>query len=166
MLKNQRGIITIYILSLFVIGIMARIFAFPSYTLSRSEQKYLQNLEYILAVGDGSFPPFSFDSDGQQHGYEKDLIIAISEKLGIPIKYQPMIWIEAQKALQTGEAHIITGMRITDERKEIYRFTKPYLFTYFSLVSSTGVQTLEELEGKRVVVQEGSHTIRVSMYMK
>ena len=162
MFKSQRAIIiTIYIIALIVLGFLARIFIFTSYNLSNSEQKYLNDLDYIVAVGDGSYPPFSFEENGYHYGYERDLIEAISERLGITVRYQPMLWTEAQKAIQAGEAHIITGMRITEERKELYNFTNPYLYTYFSLISSTGIQSLEDIEGKRVVVQEGSHTIAV-----
>lgn len=163
MRKRNKGILIFYISIVIIIIILALPLVLPQMrsNLTSKDKAYLKNLGTIVAVGDEAYPPFGFVENGQTEGYEKDLVEALSEVLGIEIVYKPTLWVEAQVTLLKGDAHILTGMRITADRKEEYDFTDPYLLTSFSIITPYDISHIEELGGKRVVVQEGSNTVRV-----
>ncbi len=112
-------------------------------------------------TGDSGFPPLSFtDSEGRYSGYEAELVVAPENWLGEPIQYRQMIRSEAFEALETGQVHGITGMRIMEERASRYHFAEPYWVTAYSLVYRIGQDPVDLLkqENVSVVVQEDSAT--------
>lgn len=60
--------------------------------------------------------------------FDIDLAQAVSEKLGIQIKFQPIDWDMKETELQNGTIDAIwNGYTATDERKEKVAFTIPYM---------------------------------------
>ena len=59
------------------------------------------------------------EKNGQYAGFDIDLAQAVSEKLGIQIKFQPIDWDMKETELQNGTIDAIwNGYTATDERKE------------------------------------------------
>lgn len=115
----------------------------------------------VYQVGiDTTYPPFEYEEDGEYKGIDVDLIRAIAENQGFEIELNPMDFGGIIPAVQAGQLDIaIAGMSITDERKEVVDFSDPYFEAGLTLVtaaSNNEITSLEDLEGKRVVVKTGT----------
>lgn len=162
MSRWARGYLAIYIaLFLALVTISVPVF-FPSlrYRLSSDEERYLRGVGQLRAQGDWNFPPFSFVRDGVPTGYEPELVTALERVLSVPIVLEQGDWVNVREKLSRGEVDFVTGMRVTEERKQLYSFTRPYLLTSHALVSTRGnaLRTLDDVRGRKVAAQSGSST--------
>lgn len=115
----------------------------------------------VYKVGiDTTYPPFEYEEDGEYKGIDVDLINAIAENQGFEIELNPMDFGGIIPAVQAGQLDVaIAGMSITDERKEVVDFSEPYFEAGLTLVAKAGnsdIKSLEDLEGKTVVVKTGT----------
>lgn len=134
---------------------------FSQTRLTPQDRHTLETEGEIVLAGDYRFPPLSFTNpEGQYSGYEADLVAALEIWLGVPIRYQQMVWSDAVEALNRGELTGITGMRITDERREHYYFTNPYWQTSYCMVFPLGEALEDILENRplNVAMQNRSAT--------
>ena len=114
-----------------------------------------------ITIGfDNTFVPMGFEEkNGQYAGFDIDLAQAVSEKLGIQIKFQPIDWDMKETELQNGTIDAIwNGYTATDERKEKVAFTIPYMENQQVLVSkkSQNIQSVSDMTGKVLGAQAGS----------
>lgn len=135
------------------------------YRLTQSDLEYIQNNEFII-VGDESYPPFSFiNSDRKNDGYEEDLINKLNNEFGFNIKHKKMNWNNALIKLDSGDIDGISGMKVTEERKDSYYFTTPFLTTTQSFIyhnenkfSYNNDLNLDDIKNLNVIVQRSSIT--------
>ena len=82
----------------------------------------------LLRVGaDPDYRPITYsDKTGRMVGYDVDFATMLAYHLGIPLKYEGVAWDGIIPALQSGKIDAITNMVITDKRKEVVAFSKPY----------------------------------------
>jgi polar amino acid transport system substrate-binding protein len=96
--------------------------------LQKPDLSGLQRLRFLTTV---DFPPFNFlDSDGQLTGFNVDLARAICAELDILDKcqIQGLPFGELGAALDKGEGEaVIAGLAITQESREEFAFSRPYL---------------------------------------
>lgn len=114
-----------------------------------------------ITIGfDNTFVPMGFEEkNGQYAGFDIDLTQAVSEKLGIQIKFQPIDWDMKETELQNGTIDAIwNGYTATDERKEKVAFTIPYMENQQVLVSkkSQNIQSVKDMSNKVLGAQAGS----------
>jgi len=114
-----------------------------------------------ITIGfDNTFVPMGFEEkNGQYVGFDIDLAQAVSEKLGIQIKFQPIDWDMKETELQNGTIDAIwNGYTATDERKEKVAFTIPYMENQQVLVSkkSQNIQSVKDMSKKVLGAQAGS----------
>jgi polar amino acid transport system substrate-binding protein len=107
------------------------------------------------------YAPFQFEQGGKTVGFDVDLIDLVAKKLGVTqaIVDTPFEGIKSGQDLDTGKCDIAAaGMTITDERKQVIDFSKPYFdATQAMLVKKgAGYSSLEALTGKTVGVQSGT----------
>lgn len=114
---------------------------------------------YIIGT-DTTFAPFEFENDeGEFVGIDLDLLAAIAEDQGFEYELRSLGFNAAVTALEAGQVDgVIAGMSITEEREQKYDFSDPY---YESKVGvgvkpDAGISSLEDLEGKQVVVKTGT----------
>lgn len=111
---------------------------------------------------DTSFVPFEFlnQDSGEYEGFDIDLVKAIAEKIGIEYELKPMDFNGLIPALQTGNLDMaIAGITITDERKKVVDFTRPYYDAgLYILVRSDeeSIKDVEDLKGKVVATKQGT----------
>ena len=113
----------------------------------------------IIVGLDDSFPPMGFREDGELVGYDIDLAKAVGEELGVEIVLQPIEWKNKELELNNGNIDVIwNGFTITEERKENLLMSDPYMKNAQVIVvtNESPVQTLADLNGKKVAVQDGS----------
>lgn len=114
-----------------------------------------------ITIGfDNTFIPMGFEEkNGQYVGFDIDLAQAVSEKLGIQIKFQPIDWDMKETELQNGTIDAIrNGYSATDERREKVAFTIPYMENQQVLVSkkSQNIQSVKDMNKKVLGAQAGS----------
>ncbi|MEO9339351.1 transporter substrate-binding domain-containing protein [Mesorhizobium sp. SB112] len=110
------------------------------------------------------FPPFNFiDGGGRLSGLHVELARAICAELDIAdrCQIQALPWGELDDALKKGEGEaIITGISVTEENREKYAFSRPYLkFPARFIMSKTSVLSeplFDKLDEKRIGVVAGS----------
>lgn len=162
MSRLARGYVVLYIVLLAVLLVVSRPILLPglSFGLSHTERAYLEQIESIKAVGDNQFPPFSYNLNGINAGYEADLVAELQKVLGKPVVLEQLTWGEVRGRLDSGQAELVTGMRITAERLQLYSFTRPYLTTAHAVVVPQGnsIKSLNDLRGSHFVAQAGSAT--------
>jgi len=115
----------------------------------------------VLVVGTSAdFPPFSFNKDGVIVGFDIDLATEICKHLNKKMVLKDMPFDTLIPQLQLGTMHIIAaGMTATPERAQKVNFTKPHLLSdpliVITLAKNPPITSLDELNGKDVVVNEG-----------
>ena len=106
------------------------------------------------------YPPFEYYAeDGKTPaGFDVDLGKALAEKLGLEAEFVDTAWDGILGGLDTNRFDVImSAMTITDERKENYNFSVPYVANGQSIVVKKGsgikVNSLSDLNGMSVGYQ-------------
>lgn len=108
------------------------------------------------------FAPFEFqDVSGKEYsGFDMDLIRAVGKAMGREVKIQNISFDGLVPALDAGNVDaVISGMTITEERKQKVVFSKPYYQSGLTIVvkkDNEALQGFKDLEGKAVAVQIGT----------
>ncbi len=116
----------------------------------------------VLTVGtEPGFPPFELvDDSGEIVGFDIDLVNAIAEKAGKTVEFQSLPFDGLIPALQSGTIDAaVSGMTITEERQQTVDFSDPYFKAGLAIAVQSGttdIQTLDDLEGKRIAAQIGT----------
>jgi polar amino acid transport system substrate-binding protein len=115
----------------------------------------------VLSIGmEIGYPPFEYyDTDGKTPiGFDVSLGKALADKLGLTVKYVDTAWDGIFAGVATNKYDcIISAVTITEERRQVYNFTQPYIGNAQSIVmlknSPNKVQKPEDLGGLRVTYQ-------------
>ncbi|MGL6070233.1 basic amino acid ABC transporter substrate-binding protein [Craterilacuibacter sp.] len=118
--------------------------------------------EKVYMVGtDAAYAPFEYqDENGAVIGFDADVLNAIAVKAGLKIKMINTPWEGIFSTLDQGDRDIIaSAVTITDERRQVMDFSAPY-FEARQLIAigkgDVGIQSFQDLKGKKVAVQTGS----------
>lgn len=122
-----------------------------------------QDGEKVLRIGcNADFAPFEFQGeDGEEYqGFDMDLIRAVSEEMGYKADISNVNFDGLIPSLEAGNIDvIISGMTITEERKEKVLFSDPYYQSGLSIIvaaDNDSIQGFNDLKGKKVAVQIGT----------
>ncbi len=129
--------------------------------LPKPDLSGLQRLRFLTTT---DFPPFNYlDREERLSGFHIDLVRAICAELGISEKceIQAMPWEQLGDALQRGRGEaVIAGIAVTEEAREKYAFSRPYLqFPARFMMPKTSAMTeplYAKLHGERIGVIAGS----------
>ncbi|NLK93654.1 MAG: ABC transporter permease subunit [Clostridiales bacterium] len=140
--------------------ILLLIFVFGSIFLGCSS-KTNDNFDKTIKVGtNAEFPPFEYMNDsGEVDGFDVALMKAIGQEMGYNIQFTNMEFKSLTASLKTGGLDaVIAGMTITDERKQTVDFSDSYYTATQSIIipQNSNITSLEELNGKKIAVQEGT----------
>lgn len=110
---------------------------------------------------DAAFPPYGFKDakTGEYRGFDLDLAAEVAKRNGWELVKKPIDWAAKDSEINAGTIDCIwNGFTITEERKEQYTWTEPYVSNrQLVLVKKGGpVKTLADLKGKAIVAQDGS----------
>lgn len=117
-------------------------------------------LEEIQADGkiqiglEGTFPPFSYhDESGELTGFEYEIADQIAKDLGVEPEYVETKWDSLIAGLDTDKYDfVINNVSITDERKEKYDFSIPYMKSEAVVAvhtDNTEITKPEDMAGKK-----------------
>ena len=131
---------------------------------STSEEDHLARIKSAgkLVVGlEGDWQPFSYhDKEDNLCGVDVEVAENIAKKLGVEVEIVEGKWDGLLTGLTTGTYDlVINGVDITDERKETYDFSDPYVYDKTVLVvrdDNTDIQSFDDLKGKTTANSIGS----------
>ncbi|MBN1476579.1 transporter substrate-binding domain-containing protein, partial [Candidatus Sumerlaeota bacterium] len=129
--------------------------------LSEEQRASLEARGGIVFVSQTEYPPFEFiDEDGERQGMCIDLARWMATQFGFRARFVDMTFAEAQAAVLSGEADVLTSLFYSDARDERFDFTR----TMFEVPASIFVRAerpdiigIEDLEGKRIAMQRGDY---------
>lgn len=114
----------------------------------------------LTVATEPAFPPFeSQGPDGELIGFDIDLMTAIGEAAGLDVAFESLPFDGIIPALQAGTVDAaISGMTITEERLQTVDFSRPYFKAGLAIAvqEEADIQSLEDLEGKKIAVQIGT----------
>lgn len=105
------------------------------------------------------YPPFEYMEGEVATGYDIDMIKAIAEKAGFQIEIVPTQFASViTEVLNDKNAIGVSGISITDERKESVAFSEGYINAGLIVVqhNDAGFATVDDLKGKKIGVQLGT----------
>ena len=131
-------------------------------TFSESELKYLERKDNLSMCVVPNAMPFSDIKNDEFIGFVADYMHLIEEKIKKPINLIPTeSWAESLKFAQDGKCDILPSAVWTDERDDMFSFTKSYLNIPFVLLTKTDttfINNISSLKNKKISIVE-SYTI-------
>lgn len=109
---------------------------------------------------DAEFPPYGFlGENGSYKGFDLDLAKEVAVRNGWTFVPKPIEWAAKDAELNSGNIDCIwNGFTITDERKDQYTWSEPYVQNKQLILvkKDSGLKKINDLNGKTVAAQDGS----------
>ncbi|MDK2587419.1 amino acid ABC transporter substrate-binding protein [Romboutsia sedimentorum] len=122
-----------------------------------------KNKQQVIVGLDNTFVPMGFsDENGELVGFDVDLAKEVFYRLNINVKFQPIDWAMKETELNSGNIDAIwNGYSLSDERKKVVTYTKPYLENKQVIVTmkDSNIKTKKDLKGKKLGIQQGSSAL-------
>ena len=120
---------------------------------------FAQAAEYVVGTG-ATYRPFEYETPNKELvGFDVDLMKEIAKAGGFEVKFVNTPWDGIFAALNNGDRDIImSGITITDKRKEVVDFARPYFLAHQLILTNKNLQikSLKELDGKLIAVVNAS----------
>lgn len=124
-----------------------------------SDWEYIKD-KGVLTIGVTNYPPMNYlDDNGEWTGFDTDFAKAVGEELGIDVEFVEISWSAKETELASKNIDCLwNGMCITDERKEMWNVTDPYMNNTQAMVMKKDreAEILADISGKNVVAEAGS----------
>ncbi len=129
--------------------------------LTAEERAFLDAHGPVVFVSQSNYPPFEFvHADGSRDGMTIELATWLATELGFRARFIDMSFAEAQQAIQTGQADVLTSFFYSALRDQTFDFTTT-LFevpaSIFVTPERPDIVQLRDLNGKRIAMQEGDY---------
>ena len=133
----------------------------PALDLTTEEQTWLAKHPIIKVGADQNWPPFDYVNSTKKHqGIASDYLQIMSDMLGVQFEVTANIWIKVLNSVKTQELDMLACAANTQERREYFNFTAPYIAIDTVFVSREGtpaIYSLTDLEGKTVALPKGTY---------
>lgn len=107
------------------------------------------------------FPPFALTTKaGEADGYSVDLIKAVAQVMGMPIKFRVGPWNEVRSALEKDEIDMLPLVAYSEERAKMFDFTAPHTVVYDAVFIRNGdsrFRSMEDIKNKEVIVMQSDN---------
>ncbi len=110
----------------------------------------------ITMATSADFEPYEYYENDEIVGIDIDIMNAVCEKIGMELQPEDMSFDSVIGAAQTGKADIaMSGITITEDRKNMVNFTIPYTSTTQSIIVAEGseIAKKDDLKDKKIGVQ-------------
>ncbi|MBF0289531.1 MAG: transporter substrate-binding domain-containing protein [SAR324 cluster bacterium] len=129
--------------------------------LTEKEQAFLQSHPLIRFGTDETRKPYvSKNSNGELEGLDIDFILYINETTGANIQLVTGQWREIVEKAKSREIDGLATSAPLEARKLFFAFSQTYVSEYPIVVipseSQINIQTIKDLSGKRIALQEGN----------
>lgn len=118
----------------------------------------IQKNKEIVVYTDPNFYPFEFPGANGVEGVDIEIARAIAADLGVGLSIKESKFDAIIMSIKGGKGDIaISGMTITDERRESVDFSDPYINSvqYMIVLNDSGLAVVEDLAGKKIGVAKG-----------
>jgi diguanylate cyclase (GGDEF)-like protein/PAS domain S-box-containing protein len=130
--------------------------------LTAEERAYLDSAGPIVFVSQTSYPPFEFvdTATGARKGMMIELATWISTEFGFHADFTDAVFLDAQRDVLEGRAHVLTSFFYSTERDRLFDFTETVFdipATIFVTVDRPDITSLDDLRDKRIAMQRGDY---------
>ncbi len=130
--------------------------------LNDQEQQFLAEGGPVVFISQTSYPPFEFIDPvtGARSGMMVELASWISTEFGFHAEFRDTNFMDAQKAIQAGSAHVLTSFFFSEARDRTFDFTQTVYeipATLFVAADRPDITGLDDLAGKRIAIQRGDY---------
>lgn len=119
------------------------------------------NDKTIRVGSSGTYYPFTFMESNDVEGFEIDVWNELGKRLGYNLEFKTASFSGLFGMLDSDKIDVVANqITITDERKEKYYFSDPYVESGAQIVVKEGndsIKTIDDLKGKNVGVDLGSN---------
>ena len=128
-------------------------------TTAETEETSLTIKDGVLMVGmEIGYPPMEyFDEDGATAiGFDVEVVNAVADYMGLELELVDTAWDGIFAGVDTGKYDVIFScVSITDERKEKFNISKPYVSNHTVLIvpNDSEIDSMEALNGHSTAVQ-------------
>ena len=144
----------------FTLLTLAVLCAFVLVGCKKAEENTAAEAQTFTVGFDAEFPPYGFlGEDGSYKGFDLDLAREVCLRNGWTFVAKPIDWAAKDAELNAGTIDCIwNGFTITDERKEQYTWSSPYVQNKQLILvkKDSNLKALADLNGKAVAAQDGS----------
>lgn len=131
-----------------------------------ADWEYIEDKGELIVGLDDTFAPMGFrDEEGELVGFDIDLANAVSEVLGVSVKFQPIDWNAKEMELSSKRIDCIwNGMSATPERQVSMSLTDKYLnnrIVIFTMDPNVKIETIEDLGKYNIATQADSSALEV-----
>ena len=119
----------------------------------------IQPGETVTVGLDSTFAPYGFLDDGKYTGFDIELAEEVFDNMGVDYEFQSIDWSMKEAELNNGNIDMLwNGYSKTPEREELVLFSDNYVEGRVGVLvkNDSEIQTIADLEGKKVATQEGS----------
>lgn len=117
--------------------------------------------DIIVIASEPDYPPYCIvDENGNADGFSVELFNAAAAAVGIEVDIKIGIWSMIMEDLAEGRIDALPLVGRTPEREDMFDFTLPYMSLHgavFVRRGTTGINSLEDLENKEIVVMRGDN---------
>lgn len=137
---------------------------------TEEEQAYLESHPILTLGVDPQFIPYEFFDNGVYQGITADYIALMETRMGIDFQVTlNLSWTDALFRVMNGTLDLAPAILKTADREEVMLFSNLYYEVkrvMVTTVDTTDVETMADLEGSFVAVQEGSshHSFLLTEY--
>ncbi|MBZ2406486.1 MAG: transporter substrate-binding domain-containing protein [Liquorilactobacillus hordei] len=114
-----------------------------------------------LTIGlEGTYKPYSYRSNGKLTGFEVDLGKALAKQLGVKVKFVPTKWDSLIAGVGSSKYDVVlNNITQTPERKKVYIFSNPYIYSRYALISAKNnkISSLKEVKNKKFAEGTGTN---------
>jgi polar amino acid transport system substrate-binding protein len=131
----------------------------PTIPLAEDERAWIKAHPVIRVSNIPDYGPYDFREDGKPVGYSIDYVNILAERLGLQLEFIQDSWGNLLDRARRKELDVVHSIFDANEERRTYlNFTQPYKDTVNVIIvpeSTTDINTLEDLNGRRVSVVKG-----------
>ncbi len=126
-----------------------------------TDWEYIKNKNEMV-VGITLYEPMNYyDENGKLIGFDTEFAEAVSEIVGVPVKFQEIEWDQKEVELKSKSIDCIwNGLTVTEDRKENMAFSKSYVVNEQVVVinkaNADKFTSLADMDGINVCAESGS----------
>lgn len=119
----------------------------------------------VVVGTEGTYPPFTFNEDGELTGYDIEVIEAVAERAGWRLRFVQSQFDALFGALDSGRVDVIANQIIINpEREARYAFSEPYTYSRGVIVArpDSDIRSLADLDGRTTAQSATSNWSQVA----
>ncbi|MBN2652947.1 MAG: transporter substrate-binding domain-containing protein [Spirochaetales bacterium] len=117
--------------------------------LTREERRWLDSNPVVKISLEPDYAPFDFTLKGEPAGYSVDLIVKLCEIIGLDYEFVNDSWGTLLNDTINNEIDILISAILTEKRKELLYFSKPYIHDTYALYINSEASVQEFIRKHR-----------------